>query len=103
MRHPQLRSQLRLISLSWVFGSLWLWTISGAVMTRFAREMGTPDWAFGLLAALPFLGTLFQLPASYLLDRFAGRKRLFLAVCIPGRLLWLGIAAIPWWLPGRND
>ena len=103
MRHPHLRSQLRMITLSWVFGSLWLWTISGAVMTRFAREMGTPDWAFGLLAALPFLGTLFQLPASYLLDHHAGRKRLFLAVGIPSRLLWIVIAAIPWWLPGRHD
>lgn len=102
MHHPHLRNQLRLITLTGVFGSLWVCMISGAVMTRFALQMRVPDWGFGLLAALPFLGTLFQLLASYLLDHHVGRKRLFLAFGIPSRLLWIVIAAIPWWLPGQH-
>ena len=41
------RSSLQLVLLAWVFGAGWMWTINGAAMTRFARLLETPDWAFG--------------------------------------------------------
>ncbi|NJL28901.1 MAG: hypothetical protein HC897_13910 [Thermoanaerobaculia bacterium] len=60
-RGERTRHDLRLITLAWVFGATWMWTINGAVMTQFARGLGTPDWAFGLIATMPFIGVLFQL------------------------------------------
>ena len=101
-RHSTLRRELRLINLSWVFGALWLWTISGAVMTQYARALGMPDYAFGILAALTYLATLMQLPASYLLDRFGRRKALYLWAQGFSRLMWIVAAAIPWILPGSQ-
>ena len=91
-----------MISLSWLIGSLWLWTISGAAMTKFARGLGMEDYGFGLLAALPFVGTLFQLAASYLLDRFGRRKRMFLVSMGISRIMWGVAAALPWLMPGME-
>lgn len=98
-RAQRLRSELRVIIISWVFGAVWMWTVTGATMTRFAKALGTPEWAFGVIAALPFVGTLFQLPAAYLADRVGYRKLLFLIFATTHRLLWFVIAAIPWVVP----
>ena len=73
-----LRAQLRAVLVAWMFGSFWLWTISGATMTQFARALGTPDWGFGILAALPFVGTVAQLPMAVWLQRYGGRRKWFL-------------------------
>lgn len=98
-----LRSDLRIILYAWLFGAFWLWAISGAVMTQFARAVGTPDWAFGLLSAMPYVGAMFQLPASVMLARYGRRKSLFMWTVSAGRLLWVVAAAIPWTLPNHRD
>jgi len=98
-----LRQQLGLVFYAWTFGSVWLWSISGAAMTRFAREMGVPDYGFGVLATLPFVGTLLQVPATYLLEKRGQRKRVFLVLGGLGRGLWTFTALIPWMLPDARE
>lgn len=98
-RNLALRRQLGWVVVGWMFGSLWMWTISGAAMTQFARGLGLPDWGFGLLAALPFIGTLFQLPASWVQERFGRRKLWFMLTLTASRLLWIAVALIPWVVP----
>lgn len=94
-----LRHHLKLVTLAWVFGSFWLWTITGATMTQFAKALETPEWAFGILAALPFVGTLAQLPASWFLERFGRRRLLFLWGASISRFAWTLVALVPWVLP----
>lgn len=98
-RTQRIKRELRVITYAWIFGSLWLWTINGATMTRFAKSLATPDWAFGVMAALPFAGTLFQLPASYILERYGHRRTVFLWLATIHRLVWVAVAAIPWIFP----
>ncbi len=98
-RSSPLQRQLRLILIAWGFGSYWLWTISGAAMTQFARALHTPDYGFGVLATLPFIGTVLQLPGSVLIERYGGRKALFITFGTIGRLMWTVAALIPWVLP----
>jgi MFS family permease len=98
-----LRHQLGFVFYAWTFGSFWLWTISGAAMTRFSREMGVPDYGFGVLATLPFVGTLLQVPASYLLEKYGQRKAVFLILGGLGRLMWTVTAMIPWLLPNARE
>jgi sugar phosphate permease len=52
------------------------------------------DFAIGLMAAMPYAATLFQLPASILVTRTGRRKGItvFNAAC--GRLMWLLILAV---------
>ncbi len=96
---PALRAQLRWITIAWVFGSVWMWTISGAVMTQFARGLGMPDWGFGILGAVPFVATFAQLPASWWLQRRGGRRSFFIVSLLLGRALWVVVAVLPWVLP----
>ena len=89
---PSTRSSLRLVTLAWVFGAAWMYITTGAALTRFAQWLDMPKFGFGLLAALPFAGALSQLPASYMVERYGGRKRTFLIAGIIHRALWLAIA-----------
>lgn len=94
-----LRQQLKFVLYAWTFGSVWLWSITGAAMTQFSREMGLPEYGFGILATLPFVGTLLQVPASYLLEKYGRRKLAFLWLAGLGRMMWTVTAMIPWLLP----
>lgn len=94
-----LRQTLRLITLAWVFGAVWMHITTGAVMTRYAKALGVEAFGFGLLAAIPFAGALVQLPASYLMEKYGRRKRMFITAGIAHRSMWLVIAAIPWIAP----
>lgn len=94
-----LRSSLRLVTLAWVFGAVWMYIITGATLTQFAKQLGMSKVGFGILAALPFAGCLSQLPLSYIIERYGHRKTLFISLGIVHRVLWLVVAAIPWVVP----
>jgi len=90
---------MRNIMTAWLFGAACMYTTMGAALTKFAKALGLPLFWFGVLAALPFVGALMQLPTSVFLARYGHRKRVFLAAGIFYRSLWLLIALIPWALP----
>jgi hypothetical protein len=66
---------------------------TGPFLVAFALHMGGSNFAIGLLAAIPFLTQLFQLPAVYLVEAVRRRR----GICIVGesvsRLSLLVIAA----------
>ena len=94
-----LRAQMRTVIVAWLFGAAWLYTTSGAALTRFSKLLGVTPFGFGCLAAIPFLAALAQLPTSYVLERFGHRKRIFIWSNLVHRALWLVIALVPWVLP----
>ncbi len=96
---PSLRWSLRRVILAWLFGSAWMYLVTGAALTRYAELLGVSEFGFGILAALPFLGPMIQLPASFLLERYGYRKETFLWACTIHRFLWLVIAGLPWLAP----
>lgn len=97
-----LRATLRRILVAWLFGAAWMSITTGATLTRYARSLGVDEFGFGLLAAVPFLAAFAQLPASFFIERFGYRKRVFLAANLLHRGLWLAIALIPWVFPGAQ-
>lgn len=97
--HPDLRSALRQIIVSWLFGAAWMYLVSGAIFTRYAKLLHVSNFGFGILATVPFIGALAQLPASLFLERYGRRKQTFLWCAALHRSLWLVIAALPWLLP----
>src|SRR4051794_36006171 len=48
----------------------------GAFVTGFALLLGAGDFELGLIAALPFIGQLFQFVGAYLEERLGERRRL---------------------------
>ncbi len=71
---------------------------SGIFLVAFALELGASYVIIGLLAAIPFLANLLQIPGIYLIENY--RNRRFLCVFFSGmsRVLWLLIALIPFLL-----
>ena len=92
------RRALRLISLAWMFGSVWATIIAGAPLTEFARGLGLSNFGFGLLSAIPFVATLICIPAVILTERTGARKLIFLVSLYAQRLMWIPIAIVPLWM-----
>jgi MFS family permease len=90
-----LRRAMGLVTLSWVFGSVWATAIGGAPFSIFTRDLGATEFQIGLLASLPFLASLVNMPASLLTERTGARKKLFLIGLYAQRLLWIPIAVVP--------
>lgn len=98
-----IRTHLPTITLTWVFGAFWLWTVSGAALTRFATELHTPEWGFGVLSGIPFVAALFQFVGLYMQRPGVGRKTFFLWTVTSARFMWCITALIPWVLPNHPD
>ena len=101
LRGRSLRNALGLVTLAWVFGSVWATTVAGAPLTQFATALGASKFQFGLLTAMPFIASLISMPASLLIERTGQRKKIFLWGQYPNRLLWFAIALIPFYMVHR--
>ena len=97
-----LRRNLEIVSLGWVFGSVWVTATAGAPLTRFATELHASPWQFGLLTAMPFLASLLSLPASLLIEHTGARKTIFLTGLYFQRALWFAVALVPLWIVSRH-
>ncbi len=94
------RRTLRTVLIAMLFGSGWAALISGAPWIRFSEDMGLKQhrFAWGLLAAIPFLGSFLQLLGSYLVERTGRRRPLFFAGFLTQRLVWVALAVTPFLL-----
>ena len=99
---PALRKAMSVVTLSWVFGSVWFTAISGAPLTLFAKHLDASKFEFGLLSALPFIASLASMPSSWWTERTGQRKRMFLTGLYTQRLLWFPIALVPLWIVVRS-
>jgi MFS family permease len=68
---------------------------SGAFQTGFALLLGARDFELGVIAALPFIGQLFQFVGAYLEQRLGNRRMLVALTAGASRGLWALIAALP--------
>src|SRR5436309_11748817 len=96
-----LRRTLGLVTLGWMFGSVWVTATSGAPLTLFSKALSASPFQYGVLSALPFIASLVSMPASLLIERTGQRKKIFLWGLYLQRALWVLIALAPLWLMGR--
>jgi MFS family permease len=75
---------------------------SGIFLVAFALALGASNTVIGLLAAIPPLAELIQLPSIWLVERIRNRRALCVSFSIIARAFWLIIAAIPFLFPGRS-
>jgi MFS family permease len=101
VRDDGLLRNLDLIVISAAIGTILFSNAGGPAFTGYASALGAGEFMFGLVSALPILGSLMQLYVSYLVEKTGKRKALFLAGGIIQRSIWLLTAAIPLILPDR--
>ncbi|MCC7566258.1 MAG: MFS transporter [Methanomicrobiaceae archaeon] len=71
-------------------------TLTGGIfLVAFALQLGASNTVIGLLAAIPPLANLLQIPAIAVIERIRSRKLVVLAASSAGRLIWLAIVLIP--------
>ena len=71
-------------------------TLTGGVfLVAFALKLGASNLTIGILAAIPPLGQLIQLPAIYIVEKYRVRKEICILSTALSRSFWLLIALIP--------
>ncbi len=71
---------------------------SGGLMAAYALALGANNLQVGLLAALPFLSQVLQIPAILAVERFRRRKAMGISALLLSHLMWVPIGAVPWLL-----
>ncbi len=97
MREPAWNSDqdLRNSIYDGMFAHVFATLTGGAFLTGFALHLGMSEVLIGALAALPFLATLFQIPAATHLVRHGRRRTLCLRTARAARVAWLPVLLLP--------
>ena len=77
-----------------IFANIFATLTGGAFLTGFALHMGMNELMIGILAAMPFLATVFQLPTSYIIQNYGKRKNICIIAAAAARFLWVPILII---------
>jgi MFS family permease len=79
-------------------------TLTGGVfLMGFAVYLGMNEFTIGLLGAMPFLVTVFQLPAAHFVQQRGNRKKVSVRCSLAARTMWvliLAVALLP--VPGAS-
>ena len=67
----------------------------GAFLVAFALLLGASNLIIGLVAAIPPLAQLMQIPAIYLVEKYRARRAICFYAIIASRSFWVLIAVIP--------
>lgn len=73
-----------------------------AILVAFAIELGASNALIGLLAAIPQLSQLVQLPSIGLVNRIRNRRFISVSTSVIGRLSWVFVAASPFFLSAEG-
>ena len=69
-------------------------TTSG-ILVAFALALGANNFQIGILAAIPFIMQILQMPSIWLVEKLRRRKAITVLSWLPAQLLWFPIALIP--------
>ncbi len=69
--------------------------VASPVATEFFRGLGATELHFGLLGGLPMIMLLMQFVGAWWTNHMRRRKAWFVPLVIGARLLWLGVALLP--------
>ena len=67
----------------------------GAFLVAFALHLGASNFVIGLLAAIPALAQLLQIPSVYLVEKIRNRRAIAVIASAVDRAFWVFIALIP--------
>jgi len=89
-----LKADLRNSIFDGMFSNIFATLTGGVFLTGFALYLRMNEFMIGLIAAIPFFVTIFQLPISYLIGENGRRKRIALWGSALARMIWLPILIV---------
>jgi hypothetical protein len=99
LTEEEVQSGLRAIITDGMASTSMVTLTGGAFLVAFALKLGASNLVIGLLAAIPPLAQLIQIPSIYLVERIRNRRVISMAASAGGRSFWLLIALIPFLFP----
>lgn len=99
IRRDELRRSLRVVTVAWMYGCVWMSCVSGSHVKVFASMFGFTNLDFGVMTALPYIATFGQLLASVIIERTGFTKYQFIYCASMHRLLWIVVGLLPLVLP----
>jgi len=96
---PELNRALRLVVLDGACSQIMGTLTTGAILVGFALLIDASNTVIGILAGLPFLSQILQIPAVHFVNRLARRRLIVVIASAVSRTFWLTLALIPWLVP----
>lgn len=100
---PKLRRSLMMVICGNICGNICgvVTGIGGTALTGFAEGLGAGDFVFGVLNGIPLAAALAQIPAAMLVSKHQKRKRYMLTYGVFGRVMWIIIGLVPFFVPAN--
>lgn len=98
-----LSKELNLIIFAYTFGVVFFLITGGTPLTGFTRALGTGDLMYSIMMAMPIIGSILQVFASYFLENTGKRKFIYIFFGLINKLLWIVIAIIPLVVPSDKS
>ncbi len=95
LNQAELKRGLNFVLLDGVASHLMGVLTGGVFLVAVALHLGASNFQIGLLAAIPPLVQLVQLPAVFIIEKIKSRKTVAVYSAVLGRSIWFIIAAIP--------
>ena len=89
------RLSLRMMVLEGMASGAVFSVASGGFMAAYALALGANNLQVGILAALPFVTQVAQLPAVLAVERYRARKAIGVPALLAAHLMWAPIGAVP--------
>ncbi len=103
LTEEEVRHGLKLVTRDGLATQAMVTLTGGIFLVAFALQLGASNTVIGLLAAIPPLAELLQIPAIYIVDRIRIRRLVVVAASLAARLCWIPIILIPFSLsPGQG-
>jgi len=102
LTEQELRSGLKAVIRDGLASQAMATLSSGVFLVAFALQLGASNFVIGLLAAIPALTQLIQIPATYLVERYQRRRFISVHATLVGRVFLLIIALIPFVFSGKT-
>lgn len=99
----QWRRGLLFVIMGNLCGNIFATITTGSSLAGYAGALGANDFVFGVLTAIPFIGTLMQLPASILVSKTGKRKKYLLTYGVVSRSMWIIVGLVPYFVPVSPD
>jgi MFS family permease len=99
LSEEDLKKGLRGVTLDGLTSKITVSLTTGAFLVAIALQFGASNSVIGLLAAIPMLTQILQIPAVYLVERFRVRRAISVYFASGARSAFLVIALIPFLFP----
>jgi len=86
---------LRVLTLESMASSGFASITGSTFIVAFALALGADNFQIGILASIPLLTDLFQIPAVWLIEKLRYRKVIVFSTWLISQLLWIPIALLP--------